>query len=582
MKVLGITTQTHDTGIALLNDGVPDYVYEEERFNREKHTQRFPHEALRAAMKGQGLDIGDIDVMTTPWNMGRLWRMNYNAVTDKLPQSLNLLWPSARPTQGTTLLNQPGRIRVGLYERFGYTKLPEIVQVPHHDAHAAIFFVSPFDEATILIMDGYGDETATSAYTGTGNRVERIWHDHPFDSLGMLYTCVTEHLGFKVFNEGIVMALAAFGEPTFVPQFRDIIQLKPGGRIAINRDYIQYDTHGLLRPFKDKFLEAFGPPRTPNGPMTDLHRDLAFALQQTTEEAILHMARELSRTHPSRNLILAGGVALNCVANARVLRDTDYERVWVPPIASDSGVTLCSALYHYHHTLGFERRMVMTHPFYGAGFGDADIVRALDKAGLDYTRIEPAEMHKKVARDLADEKIVGWFQGRAEIGPRALGNRSILSDARSLKMKDLINARIKHREAFRPFAPAVLVEHVSEYFELNQPDPFMTMAPKVRAEKVDLIPAAVHVDGTGRLQTVDRENNPRYYAVIEEYAKLTGIHVILNTSFNRQEPVVNAPEDAISCFLRTDMDVLVLGDFYITDKNAQATRQARENFHSQP
>jgi carbamoyltransferase len=224
----------------------------------------------------------------------------------------------------------------------------------------------------------------------------------------------------------------------------------------------------------------------------------------------------------------------------------------------------------------------MTHPFYGKGYTDADITRALDAAGLAYKRIEGPELFKQTARDLSEQKIVGWFQDRAEIGPRALGNRSILSDARSLKMKDLINARVKHREAFRPFAPAVLVEHVSEYFDLEQPDPFMTMAPKVRADKVDLIPAAVHVDGTGRLQTVDRENNPRYYAVIEEYAKLTGIPVVLNTSFNRQEPVVNGPEDAISCYLRTDMDVLVLGNFYVTEKNPGAIRRARDAFDDQP
>ncbi len=581
MNVLGISTKTHDSGIALLSNGVPAFVYEEERFNREKHTLKFPNGALNAAVNGQGLDLRDVDVITAPWDMKRLRRSFFRSVMSKMPQSLNLLRPAAHRTQATGIVNQPGWIRVGLYKHFGFANLPEIVQVSHHDAHAAVFFVSPFEEATVLVMDGYGDDTATSANIGVANRVDRLWHDDFFDSLGMLYSCVTEHLGFEVFQEGIVMALAAYGGPTYASKFKELIPLKPEGRIAINRDYVSYDTYGLLKPFKDKFFEAFGPARHPSEPLTDHHHDLAYALQHTVEEAILHMVRELSRRHPSRNLVLAGGVALNCVANARVLRDTDYESVWVPPIASDSGVILGSTLYHYHHTLGNERRLVMTHPFYGKGYTDAEITRALDAVGLAYKRIEAPELFKQTARDLSEQKIVGWFQDRAEIGPRALGNRSILSDARSLKMKDLINARVKHREAFRPFAPAVLVEHVSEYFELEQPDPFMTMAPKVRADKVDLIPAAVHVDGTGRLQTVDRENNPRYYAVIEEYAKITGIPVVLNTSFNRQEPVVNGPQDAISCYLRTDMDVLVLGNYYVTEKNPGAVRRAHDAFDDQ-
>jgi carbamoyltransferase len=581
LNILGISTKTHDSGIALLSNGAPTFVYEEERFNREKHTLKFPREALDAAVKGQGFNLRDIDVITAPWNMSRLRRSFFRSVMSKLPQSLNLLRPSAHRTQSTSIVNQPGWIRVGLYNRFGYSNLPDIVQVPHHDAHAAAFFVSPFEEAAVLVMDGYGDDTATSANIGVGNRVDRLWHDDFFDSLGMVYSCVTEHLGFKVFQEGTVMALAAYGGPTYAPKFGELIHLKPEGRIAINRDYVSYDTHGLIKPFKSKFVETFGPARDPGEPLLDHHHDLAYALQHTVEEAILHMVRELSRRHPSRNLVLTGGVALNCVANARILRDSDYDAVWVPPIASDSGVILGSTLYHYHHTLGHERQLVMTHPFYGKGYSDSEITRALDTAGLGYKRMQGPELFSQTAQDLSQSKIVGWFQGRAEIGPRALGNRSILSDARSERMKDLINARVKHREPFRPFAPAVLVEHVSEFFELEQPDPFMTMAPKVRADKVDLIPAAVHVDGTGRLQTVDRTNNPRYYAVIEEYAKLTGIPVILNTSFNRQEPIVNRPEDAISCYLRTEMDVLVLRDFYVTDKNPEAVRRSRESFPEQ-
>jgi carbamoyltransferase len=254
------------------------------------------------------------------------------------------------------------------------------------------------------------------------------------------------------------------------------------------------------------------------------------------------------------------------VANARILRDTDYQSVWVPPCASDSGAPFGSALWHYHQTLGHPRRFELTHSFYGTGYSDAEIIRALQDAGLAYRRMSEHELMTRVARDLATGKIVGWFQGRSEIGPRALGNRSILADARDAAMQDYINARVKHREPFRPFAPAVLEERAAEFFEIDQSDPFMTMAPRVRVDKAHMIPAAVHVDGTARIQTVDRASNPRFYGVIEEFAALTGVPVVLNTSFNRQEPIVARPEDAISCYLRTQMDVLVLGDFFITDR----------------
>jgi carbamoyltransferase len=566
VNILGIVTKTHDSGIALLSDGIPTLVLEEERFNRQKHTLLFPSLSLKSAFEGQGRRFDDIDVVTTPWEMKHLRWSVFAAVMGGLPQSLNLLRPSAHRGQGTAIVNLPMRLWLGLGRRFGFSMVPRIVQVAHHDAHAAIFFVSPFEEATVLVMDGYGDETPTSAYTASGNRLTRRWKDDFFDSLGMLYTAVTEHLGFKFFEEGTVMALAACGGPTYVAKFRELIHLKEEGRIAINKDFISYDTHGFIRLFRDKFRTVFGPARRQHEPITDHHRDLAFALQSTVEEAVLHIVRELSRRHPSRNLVLSGGVALNCVANARLLRDTDYRSVWVPPCASDTGAPLGSALWHYHQTLGHPRRVVLTHPFYGQDYDEAEITLALEQAGLCYRHMAEPDLLAQVARDLAAGKIVGWFQGRFEIGPRALGNRSILADARSPAMKDRINA-LKNREPFRPLAPAVLLERLSEFFEFRQPDPFMTMAPKVRADKAHLIPAAIHVDGTARIQTIDRAANPRFYGVIEEFAKLTGIPLILNTSFNRAEPIVTRPQEAISCYLRTDMDVLVLGDFYVTDRN---------------
>jgi carbamoyltransferase len=580
VNILGIVTKSHDTGIALLENGTPAFVLEEERFNREKHTLDFPGLALDAMFGESGAhQFGDVDVVTTPWDMGRLRPTLLKCVFGELPASLNLLWPSAHKTQASAIVNLPMRLFLGLGKRYGFTRVPKIVQVGHHESHASIFFVSPFEEASVLVTDGYGDETATSAYLGRGNMLGRTWTDGFFESLGMLYSLVTEHIGFKVFQEGTVMALAACGSPTYAAKFADIIRLLPEGRFVINRDYISYQTHGFNRPFKKKFYDLFGPPRRPGEPLTDHHRDIAYALQHAVEDAIIHVVRGLSKRHKSRNLVISGGVALNCVANARILRDTDYQRVWVPPCASDTGAPLGSALFHHHVTLGKPRKFELTHAFYGKEYTDAEITQALQSAGLGYERVSDEQtLLRKVAQDLAEQKIVGWFQGRAEMGPRALGNRSILSDARSNAMKDLINARVKHREAFRPFAPVVLYDRMQEFFEFSQPDPFMTMAPRIRPDKVGLIPAAAHVDGTGRIQTITREQNRRYYGVIEEYAKITGIPVILNTSFNRQEPVVNAPEHAISCYLRTDMDVLVLGDYYTRDRSPEAVRCAVEAF----
>jgi carbamoyltransferase len=507
------------------------------------------------------LRIADIDVLTTPWNTRELRKTAVKVILRRLPASLALMLPRANTAQTSGIMLLKFWLKLDLRRYLQTIRLPALVQVGHHDAHAAIFFVSPFEEAAVLVMDGYGDASATSAYVGRQNALECYWRGEFFDSLGMLYTLVTHHLGFRTFEEGTVMALAACGSGTYVAKFREIVHLREGGQFSLNRDYLRHDRYGQMWPFTQKFLEAFGPPRQLDEPITDRHRDVAYALQATTEETVLHVVRALSVAHPSRNLCLTGGVALNCVANARILRDTDYERVWVPPCASDSGAPLGSALWHYHQTLGHPRRLELTHAFYGTAYSDAEIARAFDGAGLTYQRLGEQELIALVAQRISEGRIIGWFQGRFEMGPRALGNRSILADARNPQMKDQLNTRIKQREPFRPFAPAVLVERVSEFFEIDQPDPFMTMAPKVRPEKVDLIPAAVHVDGTARIQTVDRAANPRFYDLIEAFGRLTGVPVILNTSFNHREPIVASPADAVDCYLRSGMDVLVLGDF---------------------
>jgi carbamoyltransferase len=568
VRILGLVAKTHDSGLALLKDGTPEFVLEEERFNRTKRTKKFPKGALAVAFDELKLELADIDVVTTPWDVRLLRWWAAGLLARRFPLSLALLLPQAHPAQQNQIMILNRYLRRGLHDRFGTNmQLPPIVNVGHHDSHAAAFFVSPFDEALVLVMDGYGDDSSSSAYMGHGNRLERLWSTPIMNSLGLVYTLVTEHLGFAAFgDEGKVMALAAFGEDTYVERFRDVIRPTPDGRYAVDMSYFSYDIFAQLRPFRRKFYDIFGPARAPGSPLTDHHRDLAFALQAVTEEIVLHIVRALCAKHPQRDMCMVGGVALNCVANAKILEETPIRRLWVPPCASDTGAPLGSALWHYHQTLGHPRAFEMKHPFYGQAFSEQRIEEALKSAGLAYRCLPESQLLQRVAQDLADGRIVGWFQGRFEMGPRALGNRSILADPRRADMRDTLNAKIKQREAFRPFAPAVLLDRAQEFFEVSQPDPFMTLAPRVRPEKRNAIAAAVHVDGTGRIQTVERTANPRYYGLIEAFGKLTGVPVLLNTSFNRKEPIVARPEEAIACFLASGMDVLVLGDFYTTDR----------------
>jgi carbamoyltransferase len=583
VRILGIVAKTHDSGLALLKDGTPELVLEEERFNRSKKTKKFPKFSLSAAVEDLGLDPAGIDVITTPWDLRQLRRSALRMVMGRFPLSLSLLMPSAHDAQQNQVMLLNGYLARGLRQRFGNVELPPIVNVGHHDSHAAIFFASPFEEAVVLVMDGYGDDASSSAYVGRGNRLERHWSTGIFNSLGLVYTFVTQHLGFAGFgDEGKVMALAAFGEDTYVERFRNVVRPTTDGSYAVDMSYFSYNAFGQLRPMRRKFVEAFGEARARHEPITDQHRDLAFALQALTEEIILHVVRSQLRKFPQRDLVMTGGVALNCVANGKILEYTDVRRIWVPPCASDTGAPLGSALWHYHQTLGHPRKFELTHPFYGRAYSDDDVQRALRAAGLGYQRFEEGPLLRRVAQDLADGKIVGWFQGRFEMGPRALGNRSILADPRRAEMRDILNAKVKKREGFRPFAPAVLVERAAELFEIGQPDPFMTLAPRVRADKRAAIAAAVHVDGTGRIQTVERSANPRYWGLIEAFGRLTGVPVLLNTSFNRKEPIVARPEEAIACYLESGMDVLVLGDFYTTDRGPGSAAAAERAIGSVP
>jgi carbamoyltransferase len=579
LRILGIVAKTHDSGVAFLSDGMPELVLEEERFNRKKKTQKFPRCALAAGLDELHLKLTDIDVITTPWDLRLLRRSFASLLLHRFPLSLSLALPRAHTAQKNDIVFLNYFLTRDLTRKFGAKALPPIVNVAHHHAHAAMFLVSPLEEALVLVMDGYGDDCSSSAYLGRGNRLERLWSTSIMNSVGLVYTFVTEYLGFAGFgDEGKVMALAAFGDSTYVERFRDVIRPLPDGGYALNMAYFSFDTFGQLRPFKRKFIDTFGPPRARGELLTDRHKDVAFALQAVTEEIVLHRVRMLLKQQPGvRDLVMSGGVALNCVANAKILEETGVRRLWVPPCASDTGAPLGSALWHYHHDLGHARRFEMKHALMGKAYDEGQIVRALDLAGLRYRRLGERQLIARTARDLADGRIVGWFQGRFEIGPRALGNRSILADPRRPDMRDVLNAKVKQRESFRPFAPAVLVERAAELFEIDQADPFMTLAPRVRPEAHARIPAAVHIDGTGRIQTVERESNPRYYGLIEEFGRLTGVPVLLNTSFNRSEPIVASPTDAVECYLKSGIDVLVLGDYYVSRRGPTCAEHSVEH-----
>ncbi len=575
MRILGVASHTHDAGVAMVKDGIPEIVVEEERFNREKKTQCFPAASLDAAVTERGLTLDDIDCITTPWHIRTFWRTLGWAFLRKFPRSVNLVHMRAHPPQQNQLFFGRPFLAGLLRKHFDCSSLPPIVAVRHHDSHAAAFFASPFERAVVLVMDGYGDDSSTSLYLGEGYTLRRLWRTNLFNSLGILYTVVTAFLGFRANrDEGKVMGLAAYGKPTYVEAFEDVVQLMPDGRYRINMKYFWYDCYGLARPFKPAFYELFGGPRRAGEPLHGRHRDLAFALQSRVEEVIIHMVRSAVQDHGIRNLCLTGGVALNCVTNARILEQTEVERVWVPPNACDSGTPMGSALWHYHHNLNHPRCFQLRHAFYGKRYQPQEIEAAFANAEMQFERLTDEALVKKVAGDLQAGKIVGWFQGRFEMGPRALGNRSILADPRREDMKDTLNHKVKQREAFRPFAPAVLLEHASRWFHIDQADPFMTTAPRVRADKTRLIPAVVHADDTARIQTVERKDNPRFYALIEEFERLTGVPIVLNTSFNRQEPIVASPGDAISCFLRTQMDVIVLGNCYSADRGERAKNGA--------
>lgn len=551
--VLGVNCFSHDTAACLLVDGEVVAFVEEERINREVHTKRFPHQAISSCLRQGGIDLGDVEVVT----------FAHRPTVDFSRGASDALRRAApKRLAGQAFVDARLAAKVQLFRRtWGYRG--PVVHVGHHVAHAAAsFFASPFERAAVLTLDRGGDFLSTTTSLGEDRDMTVLSEIANPDSLGEVYTALTQFLGFYPNDEGKVMGLAPYGTTKFVEELKDLLTLRPGGRFSVNLEWFSYQRDGS--PVSKRFEERFGEPRAPESEITDRDKDLAFALQDLVEEAALHIARSLRRASPTPNLCLSGGLALNSVMNARLLAEAGFEDVYIQPAAGDAGNALGAALWVWHVRLGRGRSWQMTHAFYGESWDDRAYVAALRRAGVPFCQV--AHPAAEAARRLADGKVVGWFQGRAEAGPRALGARSILADPRRAEMRDLVNERVKRREWFRPFAPAVLAEHGGEYFERYCPSPFMLLVLPVRPDRRDVIPAVSHVDGTARVQSVTPEENPAFYDLVKQFGQITGVPVVLNTSFNlRGEPMVHRPGEAVADFLRSDMDSLVLGH-YVADK----------------
>jgi carbamoyltransferase len=576
MYILGINAYHGNASAAIIADGRLIAAVEEERFNRVKYAAGFPAAAIRYCLDTAGITLREVNHIAIPRNP-------WARLGTKLFYALRM--PSFA-TERAKVLTQFVGIPEALARAFDVS--PDFIRakfhrVEHHQAHlASTFFVSPFDQAALLSADGLGDFASTMWGVGHGNRMHvdgSIAFPH---SLGLYYTAMSQYLGFRKFgDEYKVMGLAAYGEPAYLEEYRRIVRNTRGIGFCLGLKYFKHHRTGpemtwrdsdktpeLGAMYSDYMAKRLGPARDPAAPVEKKHRDGAATLQARLEEVLFQMLRGLHARTKQKALCLAGGVAFNCVANGKIVDQTPFEKIFVQPAAGDAGLAIGAAYYVHNQILGLQRTFVMEHSYWGPGYSHEKISAAIKASPLQSEGLEILELHEKAiaieaAKEVADGKILGWFQGRAEWGPRALGNRSIVADPRRPDMKETLNARIKHREMFRPFAPSILAESTGEYFEKSDPVPFMTQAYSVRPEKRDVIPAPTHVDGTGRLQTVTYQENPRYWRLIREFANLTGVPVVLNTSFNDNEPIVCRPEEAIDCFRRTKMDVLVLGDFLI-------------------
>lgn len=559
MNILGLSCYYHDSAACLVKDGVPVAAAQEERFNREKNSSAFPIQSINYCIQESGLSFDDIDCIAF---FEKPHLKFSRVIVDHLrsfPFSFgNFLTSMPQWLQDRLILPLVLK-RELLYEG-------DVYFFAHHLSHAAsAFLVSPFEEAAFITADGVGEWATMTWGRGRGNNIETMKELRYPDSLGLIYTAVTAFLGFRANSgEGKTMGLASYGKPTYIDHFRKMVDVKEDGSIRLDQSY--FPINRGRRMYSRKFMDIFGKERKPESEFDQRHFDIAASLQLFVEETLIVIANHVHKTVQSDNLCLAGGLFLNCVANQRIAEETPFKNIFIQPAAGDAGGALGAACYANNVLFQQPRTYTMKNAYLGPYFSNKDIQRTVGQHLLPSTFVEDdGELAKTVAQALNEGKIIGWFQGKMEYGPRSLGCRSILANPCLPETKDILNERVKHRESFRPFAPIVLREKVSEYFEDITDSPFMLLAPRVKEEKKNVIPSVTHVDGTARVQTLEREQNTLLYSVIEEFEKLTGVAVVVNTSLNlRGEPVACSPEDAISSFKKSDMDWLVLGNRIVT------------------
>lgn len=557
MKILGVSFYYHDSAAALIEDGRVVVAAEEERFTRRKHDNGFPRNAIRFCLdyaRVKASELSSVVFYDKPVKKLERALICSKSHGDSAARQLNY--------HVRSFVHRESRIREDLLATLG-CDVP-VQYCEHHLSHAAsTFYTSPFERAAILTVDGVGEWATTGLYVGGPGGIEQIKEIHYPNSIGLFYAAMTAYLGFEV-NEGEykVMGLASYGKPTYDKEVANLLTLHEDGSFSNNPEYFSY-AYDDSRMYTPKLVELLGPARDPSEPVTERHMNVAASLQKLCEKSLVNLAQAAHRETGLENLCMAGGVAHNVVANSRILAESGFRRVSIQPASGDSGSAIGAALQGYRQHAAIPP-LDLYDTCLGPSFSNEIIEAALKQFGADYERYEETALYEQTGKLLHEDFILGWFQGRMEFGPRALGCRSILANPCRADMKEILNARIKFREEFRPFAPAVLEEHAREYFEHEGRSPYMLFCPRVREQKRGDIPAVTHVDGTARVQTVSRKMNPRFYAAIEAFAKRSGVPVVVNTSFNvKGEPIVCTPADALKCFYGTDIDFLVIGDFIV-------------------
>ena len=556
MNILGISCHYHDSAACLVQDGKIISAAEEERFNRIKHSSIFPIESINFCLQRANISVYDIDYVVfyeKPY-------LKFQRVVISHIKS----WPFSMKNFLETMpnwLDDRLILPVLLKNEIGYEG--KTLFIKHHLSHAAsTFYASKFQKAAILTSDGVGEFSTMTLGIGDNNKIKILKELQYPNSLGLLYSAITSYLGFRANNgEGKVMALSDYGSPKYLQKFKKIIKVKQDGSFSINRRYFNFNSG--RRMFTRKFESDFGKSRKNNEELQQEHYDMAATLQQITEDILIKSTNHLHKITKLDNLCCAGGTFLNCVANTKILSNTPFKKLFIQPAAGDSGAALGAALFVNNHILNNKIRYPMENTYIGPDFEDYKIERYLKNQGITYKKMTDSELTKSIAKKIAEDQIVGWFQGRMEFGPRALGNRSILANPNNSDMKKLLNNKVKNREFFRPYGVSILEEESKKWFDMDCESPFMLLIEKIKPNKKNLIKSALHVNNTSRLHTVNKKENPLYYDLIKQFFKFTNIPMVINTSFNNQEPIVCSYKDAYNCFIKTKMDCLVLGNYII-------------------